>query len=306
MRTGDRLLKVFTIRIVFLFVAMVCFALSDSARGQTVGGGGIRRSLPPGAGDPQDPAEQREALQKKADEFMQAGMKLRAKGMIQPAKTKFRAVIEMVGPDGAGGAAMSQLVSIQEEGTAKLEEARRLFSEAKYPESLKLAKRVKVMYANILDGVPGAPFSGNLARQADKLISEIGSDPRAQAALQELEAAVKAKGLVRLEKDAKKDRAAYYDLYKKLEGIAKRYPLCETGQRCAKRLNEIRSDRTLAKFLHEEEQRRNIAASLQRAEQYSKNGLHEDAARELRELSQRFPGRSMEELRRMAEKKSSN
>ena len=237
---------------------------------------------------------------------MQAGLKLRAKGLIQPAKTKFRAVVELVGVTGAGPAAMGQLVSIQQEGNTRLDEARKLFTDGKFGESLKLAKRVKVMYGNILEGLPGAPVSGNLSRMAAKLIEEIDADPRAQEALQEGVASIKAKSLPRLEKEAKRDRSAQYDLYKKLESIAKSYPKCATGRQCAERARQMRADRSLAQLLHREEERRTIASAIQRAEQYEKNGLHDEAAREYRELAQRFPGRSLDELRRMAAKKSSD
>jgi hypothetical protein len=306
MRAGSRFLKARAFRFGFILLTILATSHATVTLGQTVGGGGIRRGLPGAAGDPLDPQQQQEALQKKADEFMQSGLKLRAKGLIQPAKTKFRAVVELVGVTGAGPAAMGQLVSIQQEGNTRLDEARKLFTDGKFGESLKLAKRVKVMYGNILEGLPGAPVSGNLSRMAAKLIEEIDADPRAQEALQEGVASIKAKSLPRLEKEAKRDRSAQYDLYKKLESIAKSYPKCATGRQCAERARQMRADRSLAQLLHREEERRTIASAIQRAEQYEKNGLHDEAAREYRELAQRFPGRSLDELRRMAAKKSSD
>ncbi|MBN2560833.1 MAG: hypothetical protein JXQ75_07880 [Phycisphaerae bacterium] len=282
---------------------LLVFAYPAEAQIGLGGGGRHGGQGGPRIGDPTDPAKQAEAIRRKAQKYFDAGNKLLEKGRVQPAKSKFKAVIELVGTEGVGQAAFSQLLSLHSEGMAHLEQAADLFEKAQYREALKLAKETKVLYANLFGGVPGTGHLPNVAQEAALLMKQIEADPKAREAIQEYAAARKFKRVKILEKQAGKDRAKYYDVFKLLGKIAKRYPDCPTGRECAQRLGLLKGDEKLHKFIKEEQRRRLITTSLRRAEQYERNGLHEDAKAEYEKLARRFPGRSLDELRKMAEKR---
>lgn len=255
-------------------------------------------------GDPTDPDKQREAKIKKAGKYYEAGMKLLAKDRVRPAKSKFKSVIELVGLEGRGQAALSQLLKLHTDGMQHLNQAAAHAENGKYREALKLAKETKVRYANLLRGVPGTSHLPNISQAAVRLIKNIERDPQAREALQEYEAAKRFKRIARLERKAKKDPTKHYDIYKICLTIAKRFPDCPTGRECIKRLEDLKADRKLYKLVKKEEKRRFIAAALQRADQYERNGLHKQAQAERKKLAEKFPGRTIAELRRMAKKKN--
>ncbi|MBN2560832.1 MAG: hypothetical protein JXQ75_07875 [Phycisphaerae bacterium] len=213
-------------------------------------------------------------------------------------------MIGLVGTYGPGRAALDRLVQLHREGVARLEEAAALFQDGQYREALDLAKQTKVRYANLFGGLPGARHAPNVARDAAALIKEIEADPRTREAIQEYEAVRRFKRIAILEQKLKEDRAKYYDIYKLLGTIAKRYPDCPTGHECVRRLRELRADRELYGLIKSEGKRRYIAAALRRAEQYERSDLHEQAAAEYQELSRKFRGKTIEELRRMARKRN--
>ena len=256
-------------------IGCALLALPDWAPAQIGVGGGTRRR---GGGirlgdDPTDEAKQREAAQRKADEYLQAGIKLLEKGRIQAAKTKFKAVIELVGA---------------EEG------------QGQYVEALKLAKETKVLYADLFGGIPGAGNVPIVSQEAANLIKQIEADPKAREAIQEAEAAKRFKRIEGLEEKAKKDRTKYYDLYRGLKKIATRFPDCATGRECAKRLRLLEDDKDVMRVVKQEEDRRFIAAALRRAEQYERDGHPDKAKAEYAKLLEKYKGKTIEQLKRMA------
>jgi tetratricopeptide (TPR) repeat protein len=257
----------------------------------------------PRTGDPTDPAKKEEALRRKASKYLDAGHKLLAKGRIQPAKTKFKAVIELVGLEGAGQSAFNELMRLHTDGMTRVDQAAAHYENGLYRKALELAGQTKVLYANLLGGIPGTGHMPNVSHAAVKLIGRIESDPKAREALQEYEAARRLKRVESLERKAKKDPAKHYDIYKLLETVAKRFPDCPTGRECINRLEDIKADKKLYKLIRREEARRFIAAALQRAEQYERHGLHDQAAAEYKKLAKKYPGKSLKELRRMAAKR---
>lgn len=285
-----------------LVVGCALLAMPDLAPAQIGTGGGTRRG---GGGirlgdDPTDEAKQREAARRQADEYLQAGIKLLEKGRIQAAKTKFKAVIELVGTEGSGSAALDHLKSLHLEGMTRLEEAAELFGQGQYVKALKLAKETKVLYADLFGGIPGAGNVPIVSQEAANLIRQIESDPKAGEAMQELEAAKRFKRIPGLEDKAKKDRTKYYDLYKGLKKIATRFPDCATGRECAKRLRLLEDDKAVMRLVKREEDRRFIAAALRRAEQYERDGHQAKAKAEYAKLIEKYKGKTLKELRRMA------
>ena len=252
--------------------------------------------------DPTDPEKQKEAARKKADELLQAGLKLLEKGRIPEAKGKFKSVIELVGTEGAGQAAWDRLVALHQEGMAKLEQAADLFEQKQFLEALKLARETKVLYANLFSGIPGSGHLPIVSQEAVLLIKQIESDPAAKEAIQEFEAARKFRKVERLEKKAKQTPAAYYDLHQALQNIVKHHPDCPTGRECAKRLQALQDDEKIAKIIKQEDDRRFIEAALRRIGQYESEGKSGMAKDERAKLVKRFPGKSIDELRRMASK----
>lgn len=264
-----------------------------------------RRDLPggrPSKTDPTDPKVQEAAARKKAAEYLQKGQAFLAKGQIHRAATQFKAVIELVGLEGVGNAALSQLQGIHRRGMEEIKKALGLYQEGKYRESLELAKKCKVLYANIFGGMTVPVDVPDVPRLAKQLIKKIDSDPTAQRAIQEFEAAKRAKKIPRLEKRAKEDPTRYLDLYKALKRIAKRYPDCETGARCKAQKAKLRKDGPIWRHITHEKERRFIASALQKIEQYQKAGLTEQAAVEIKKLRELYSGKSLAALREMAAK----
>lgn len=253
-------------------------------------------------GDPTDPAAQTEANLRKAQRYYDTGTQLRQKGRLQAAKGKFKTVVSMLGQEGLGAAAAAQLVSIHDEGMAHLDEVRRFLADGKYVEALELARQTKTQYANIFGGLSGFADKPIVSRLAVELIARIEADPTAAIAIQEHEAAKRFAKVERLEELVKTDREKYYDLYKALKRIVDRYPDCPTGERCAARLAQIKADRKLYRDIKDEEKRRFISARFQQAEQYEKLGMADRAKDEYAKLKKRFPGQSMDELRKMADR----
>jgi tetratricopeptide (TPR) repeat protein len=252
--------------------------------------------------DPTDPNKQTEERRRLAQEYFDAGMKLLEKKQIQAAKGKFRAAVELVGKEGVGQAAIGQLTQIHTEGMKQLEKAGLLFQAGKYQEALQLAKKTKTLYGAIFDGIQGGEGKPNVAQLAAKMIKVIEADPKAKAEIDELEAAKRYAKAARLEEGARKDETKYYDLYKTLQGIVKRYPNSPTGVKAAEQLGKLKADKKLYAVIEKEQQRRFISSTLQQAEQYEKAGQSEEAAAEYQKLKKKFPDKTLDELRRMAEK----
>lgn len=264
-------------------------------RGGIAGGDGVR------FGGSQTEAQRSAAVQRQARTYYSAGQDLLAKGRIQAAKSKFKAVIELVGLEGVGQSALSRLRSIHKEGMARLAEARTLFQEGKYLDAIDLARETSVLYTNIFGGIQGIEQFPNVSRLARKLVAQFEVHPEAIVAIQEYEATKRMKKIDRFERQTKKDRLKYLDLYRALKKVVKHYPDCPTGQQCAKRLKEIKKDKKLFKLIRKEARRRFIAAALQRIEQYEQLGMSKEVAAQREKLRKKFPGKSFEELRRMAE-----
>lgn len=296
-----------------LLFAAIILALPDGAQGQIRG---RDKHRPPvagpwdgnGFGDPTDQSASDDAARhRKAQRYYDAGVRLREKGRLQSAKGKFKSVIGLVGmEDGLGRSALGELLQMHEQGMAQIAEARRLFEDGAYREALKLAKQTRVGFANIFTGVPGAGDMPNVSAAAVALIETIEADPRARAAIQEYEAAKRYKKIPRLEAEARKDATKNLDLFKALETIARRFPDCPTGRRCADRVRQIRDDDKTYEIIRGERTRRSIATALDRAEQYERNGLSKEAAAEYARLRKRFPDKSLAELRRIAQTRHTN
>lgn len=264
-----------------------------------------RRDLPggrPSRDDPTDPKKQEEATRKKAAEYLQKGQAFLAKGQINRAATQFKAVIELVGTQGVGNAALGQLQGIHRRGMDEIKKALGLYQEGKYREALELAKQCKVLYANLFGGMTVPIDAPDVPRLADQLIQKIAHDPTAQRVIQEFEAARRARKIPRLEKRAKADPTRYLDLYKALKSIAKRYPDCETGARCKAQAAKLSKDGPIWRHITHEKERRFIASALQKIDQYQKAGLAEEAAAEIKKLRDLYSGKSLAALQEMAEK----
>ncbi len=284
-------------------LTLVFCAPSGIASAQVIGGGGGGRGSGwPGTGDPNDPEKLAEAARKKALKYFEQGQKLLAKGRIQRAKGKFKAVIGILGAQGYGQAAFEQLVGIHRRGMDELNRAQALYGEAKFREARELAGKTKILYANIFGGIQGAPAKPNIARLATQLIKIIDDNPDARIQIQEHDATKRAKRIPTLLKRAKKDVTRYYDLYKAHKAIAKLFPDCPTGKASAKAVAKLKANKKLWKHIRREKRRRSIASVLQSIEQLEKAGLTDKAAAEYKKLSKRFPGKSRAELRRMAAK----
>lgn len=254
--------------------------------------------------DPTDAAKQTEAQQRKAREYLDAGNRLLEKGDIQGAKTKFKAVVELAGAEGVGQAALGQLQNIHNRGLRELQRAESMFQEGKYAESLQLAKRTKVLYAAIFDGIPGGGNQPNIANLAVSLIERIEADPKAAAQFREERAAKLCRRVPGLEKAAEQEPRKYFDLCRALEKVAGKYPDCPSGQQCAKRLRELKKDPKLYALIQREADRRFIAATLARAEEYELAGQSDLAAAEYEKLKKKHPDKPLPELRRMAKEKA--
>ena len=263
------------------------------------------RDLPggrPSKKDPTDPKNQDEATRRKAAAYLQRGQALLAKGRFSRAATQFKAVIELVGTEGLGGSAMSQLRGIHRRGMDAIKKALGLYQEGKYREALALAKKSKSLYANIFGGLNVVIDAPNIPRLAKQLIRKIDHDPTAQRAIQEFEAAKRAKKIPRMEKRAKKDPTRYLDLYKALKTISTRYPDCDTGARCKAQMKQLKKNGPIWRHITREKERRFIASALQRIDQYQKAGLTKEAAAEIRKLRELYSGKSIAKLRKMAAK----
>ncbi len=264
-----------------------------------------RRDVPGDRPSRKDPTDQRnldEATRKKAAEYLRKGQALLAKGQFSRAATQFKAAIELAGTGGVGGSALSQLRSIHRRGMDEITKALGLYQEGKYRDALALAKQTKVLYANIFGGLTVPVDSPDIPRLANQLIRKIDSDPTAQRAIQEFEAAKRAKKIPRLEKRAKKDPTRYLDLYKALKTISARFPDCDTGARCKAQLAKLKKDGPIWRHITREKERRFIASALQKIDQYQKNGLTKEATAEVKKLRELYSGKSLAKLRKMAAK----
>jgi len=292
-----------------LAVALI-LAVPDGAPGQLRG---RDKHRPPvegpwdgsGFGDPSEPAAANAAARhRKAERYYDAGVRLREKGQLQSAKGKFKSVIGLVGmEDGLGRSALDELLQMHEQGMAQLAEARRLFEDGAYREALKLAKQTRVGFANIFTGVPGAGDMPNVSAAAVALIDTIVADPKAREAIQEYEAAKRYRRIPPLDAKARKDATKNLDLFKALEKIAKRFPDCPTGRRCADRVRRIKDDDKTRRIIRQEQTRRSIAGALDRAEQFERNGMAQKAADEYEKLIKQYPDKSLDDLRRIARRR---
>jgi len=286
-----------------IVLLLVFCAPAEMVSAQRIGGGGGGRGPDWGeTPDPNDPNRIAAAARKKAQKYFDDGLKLLAKGRIQRAKGKFKAVIGIVGAEGVGQAAFAELQGIHRRGMDELNRAQELYGEAKYREALDIAKKTKILYANIFGGIEGAPPRPKIALLATQLIKIIDKNPDAQIQIREYAAAKRAKRIPTLEKRAKKDPTRYYDLYKVHKAIAKRFPNCPTGMNSAEAVDKLRADKKIWKHIKREKKRRYIASILQSVEQLEKAGLTAEAAAEYKRLTKKFPGKSRQELRRMAAK----
>lgn len=264
-----------------------------------------RRDLPggrPSRNDPTDPKNMDEATRKKAALYLQKGQAFLAKGQFSRAATQFKAVIELAGLEGVGNSALSQLRSIHRRGMDEIKKALGLYQEGKYREALVLAKQTKVLYANIFGGLTVPIDAPDIPRLAKQLIRKIDRDPTAQRAIQEYEAAKRARKIPRLENRAKKDPTRYLDLYKALKTISTRFPDCDTGARCKAQLAQLKKDAPIWRHVTREKERRFIASALQKIDQYQKSGLTKEAAAEVKKLREFYSGKSLAKLRKMAAK----
>ena len=264
-----------------------------------------RNRLPggrPSHRDPTDPKLQDEASRRLAAQYMRKGQQLLAKGQFQKAASQFKSVIELVGIEGQGVAAVNQLKDIHRRGMASLNKALELYKNQKYRQALKLAKRTKSLFGNIFGGVQAVVNLPNVAHLAANLIKKIKADPQAQQAFQEYEASKRAKRIPHLRRRAEKDPTRYLDLYKTLKTISKRFPKCTTGKSCAAQLSKLRADPAIWRHITREKERRFISTFFQRIEQYKKAGLAVKAAEETKRLKKLYPGKSLKELRKMAAK----
>lgn len=290
---------------IFAFCALL--AIPCSAEAQIgLGRGPSGRGTGIGLGGEDDKAEaqkNKDAALKKAGELVAAGEKLLEKGRIPEAKGKFKSAIELAGGEGPGQAAFDHLINLHKEGMARLEKAADLFEQKKFLEALQLARETKVLYANLFSGIPGTGNFPIVSQEAALLIKQIEANPEAKTAIQDYEALQKMPKVERLERKAKTSPAAYYDLYKALKNIVKHHPDCPTGKDCAKRLQALEDDAKTSKLIKKEGDRRFIEAALRRIDEYERSGESEKANAERRKLAERFPGKTLEELRRSAGKK---
>jgi hypothetical protein len=238
---------------------------------------------------------------RRADVAMGEGNRLLAWGRYLSAASKFRIALALSGSAGTGAAARSKLTAIQEEGLKRLEEASRLLDAGSFAAARDLAEKTKNQFGNVFGGVRGGERQESIPVLSQALISMIDGNPRIKMQMKEDDAAQQAEKLDILEDKAAKNDRGYYDLYRALERIARRFSDCPTGRRCAERLAELRRDKKLYKIIQREGDRRLIRATLQLADQHSKNGRGSDAEAELDQLRQKFPGVSLASLRQRAE-----
>lgn len=250
--------------------------------------------------DPTDATRQTEGKRRQAQAYFDSGSKMLAKGQIAAAKTRFKSVIELVGREGVGQAAFGQLTAIHGMGLEEVKRAEEAYAEGKYQEALQVCKKAKVLYAAIFEDLRGAESRPSIPRLANDLIDRIKADPKAQQAMQEEDAARLFKRIPRLKKAAEGDSRKYFDLFRALKRIASRYPASPTGRKIAEQIQNLMSDTKIRSFIEREEQRRLVAAAFARAEQYENEGRHDLAAAEVNKLRQEYPGKSVEDLRRMA------
>jgi hypothetical protein len=225
-------------------------------------------------------------------------------GRIPEAKQMFRAVLLIVGTRDPGRQAVSKLEEMLRAGLGKLDEADRYYEEHRYDEAIKLVEEVRTDYGNVFGSVRGAHGYANLAQKAAATLARWKKDPRTAPAFQE-RLAVHLWERVEILADLAKDTPTrYYDLYQALQVIIRRYPDCPTGQKSAAMLRDLETDKKIHAIIIREGQRRVIVAALQRAEDARRAGLADEAAGELAKLAELFPGKSLDELRRMARESS--
>lgn len=263
---------------------------------------GYAFALPPGFGDdPTDPEAQRRAVIQKAEKYLADGQKLLAEGKIIQAKTKFKAAIGMVGLEGPGLSAFQALKGIHDEGMREVMRAKKLYEEKKFIEALDVARKTKSIYANLFSGLELPQTFPNIARYAKRIIKAIDKNPAAQLQIQEHEATRYLKRVESLERRVEEKPVEYYRLYKAYRKIAKRFPDCPTGRDCAEQAIKLRNDKKIWKIIMQERRRREIASALSSIKTLEANGLHDDAEKELATLLKKFPGKTREDLEKLAE-----
>lgn len=289
----------------WLVLAVILFlSASLNAIAQPGRGGGIN---PPGGGrhgdDPTDEGVKNAKVNDKAQKLLAEGDRLLGKGDIIRAKSKYRSVIELVGLEGPGQSAFGALENLHQQGMQELERAKGLFEEKNYIEARDASVMVQRQYANLFGGINVGENRPNLAQLAKSLITRIERDPGAKAALQEVKARPMAKKIARYDKQVEKDPTRLYDIYETCAKAAKKYPDCETGKSCAARAKKLKADKKSWKVICEERERRDIRKQLQEIETHEKAGRTAEAKKLLDRLLIKYPGRSREELEKMANTK---
>lgn len=205
-----------------------------------------------------------------------------------------------VGLLGSGAAAYNHLISLQDEGTARLAQARELYQQGEYLQALELVERTRVLYANLFGSLRIGRRFPNLGQEARNLIEELKSDPAVTEALAEREALKRYSKIVRLEAKIARDPTKYYDLYKTLKTIAKRFPGCPTGRNCSARVEQLQADERIMKQIKQEKDRRSIRVALQKIDEAERRGEPDQAQAERQRLLRQFPGKTIGELQEQA------
>lgn len=225
-------------------------------------------------------------------------------GNVQGAKAKFRMAIALTGESGSGSAAIGYLVQLHNEGMAHLADATKLYDNRQYLEAFDLAEQTRTRYANLFGGLRIAKKYPNVSRKAVDLIAEWKNDPLAAEAFQERAAAAHYDRIQRLQAKAEADSSKYYDLYRALKSFVRRYPNCPTGRDAAGELRRLEQDPELSELITREQQRRFILAALRRIEENERDGLLDKVEADRAELQKKFPGKTLDDLRRMTAKRA--
>jgi hypothetical protein len=215
----------------------------------------------------------------------------------------FRHAIAIAGLNGPGREAFDRLLVLHEAAMSLVERASDLYDQGEYAKAFDLAEETKTTYANLLHAIYAARRYPDPARLAAALLTRIKKDPDARPALRERTAARSYAKVRELWSNAEDAPALYLDVCKGLKAISRRFPDTPTGQKCVLDVEELLADTRTSTIIELEEQRRFIASALQSAEQYQLFGQFELAAAEEAKLTNRFPGKSLEDLREMAKKR---
>lgn len=276
------------------FCAAISLLCAPVALAGPIFGGGGR--------DPMDPDAQRRGLIAKAQQYLESGQRLLADGKIIQAKTKFKAAIGTIGLEGPGLTAFHALKGIHDEGMREVMRSKALYDEGNFIEALDVAQKTKSIYANLFSGLELPHSFPSVSRLAKRIIKAIDKNPAAQVQIQEHEATIRLKRVVKLEERVKEEPARYYDLYRAYRTIAKRYPDCPTGQDCAEQAIKLRNDKSIWKIIKRERRRRELRSALSTIKTLEANGMTDQADAELAKLFKKFPGKSRKELEKLAEK----